>query len=114
MGLSAWAGNAQSNPQMAMTSLRLKLRPPRGISLATGMSRVVPQASTLTLGTDRRIVVPALRLFNGLEQAAVKVVTVHLWCGISVTVSVRCSLLCMSVTRRMTSCGRGPQFSNVT
>jgi len=33
-------------------------------------------------------------------------------CGISITVSVRRSLLRMSVTRRMTSCGCGPHLSN--
>jgi hypothetical protein len=59
MGLSAEAGDAQSNPQMATKPLSFTLRPLKGISRALGISRAVPPASTLASPYERMNCIPA-------------------------------------------------------
>jgi hypothetical protein len=60
MGLCAGAGDAQSNPQMAMKPLSFKLCLLREISRAVGISRALPQAPTLAPRYEQVNCIPAV------------------------------------------------------
>jgi len=69
MGFCAWTGDAQNNPQMAMKSLSFKLRFSSYVSFEQRTrykeDRILPPIVQVD---EWWIVVPPLRLFNGLSK----------------------------------------------